>query len=301
MLLKSLVKMSAVVLAMALVVSAAKAQDPLPSRSGPAENLPPHKTPHTAEPPTGGHANLAAAATNPVANLIQLQIQDQYSWENHNSDGYSNDFLIQPVVPIPLPWEAVPLLITRTTLPYVSTPDLGTGVHRKHGFGDTTFLGLFTPNFGLKGQTIGFGPTLVFPTGGDNDFTGSGKWQAGPAVIYINTQTSTQWGLFSFAQFDIASTSSGEDRTHVSKLSIQPILTHHFGEGWFVGTPDNPQVYDFNTDKWTLQLGPQVGRVFNIGKQPVKMFGAVYHNPIDDAGPTAKWTAKVGITFLFPE
>ncbi len=44
----------------------------------PTENLPPHKTPHTAEPPTGGHANLAASATNPVANLIQFQIQDQH-------------------------------------------------------------------------------------------------------------------------------------------------------------------------------------------------------------------------------
>ncbi len=46
------------------------------------QSLPPHETPHTAEPPTGGHANLAAAATNPVANLIQFQIQDQYNWSN---------------------------------------------------------------------------------------------------------------------------------------------------------------------------------------------------------------------------
>jgi hypothetical protein len=265
----------------------------------PAKNLPPHKTPHTAEPPKGGHANLAAAATNPVANLIQFQIQDQYNWSNHNSSGYSNAFIIQPVIPFKLPWEAVPLLITRTTLPYVTTPDLPSGVGRHDGFGDLTFLGLFTPNFGLKGQTIGFGPTLVIPTAGDNDFTGSGKWQAGPAFVYINTKSSTQWGIFGFQQWDFASDNS--NREDVSKLSIQPILTHHFGEGWFVGSPDNPQVYDFKANEWTLQLGPQVGRVFKIGKQPVKFFGAVYHNPIDDNGATAKWTAKIGLTLLFPE
>jgi len=37
----------------------------------------PHVTPHKAEPPTGGHTNLAAAATNPIANLIQFQVQNQ--------------------------------------------------------------------------------------------------------------------------------------------------------------------------------------------------------------------------------
>jgi hypothetical protein len=142
---------------------------------------------------------------------------------------------------------------------------------------------------------------VVIPTAGDNEFTGSGKWQAGPAFVYINTQSSTQWGFFGFQQWSFASTDSGEGRPSVSKLSLQPFITHHFGEGWFVGSPDGPQVYNFDTKKWTLQLGPQVGRVFKIGKQPVKMFGAVYHNPIDDGGATAKWTAKIGLTFLFPE
>jgi hypothetical protein len=77
--------------------------------------------------------------------MIQFQVQDVYNWENHNSGGYGNNVIIQPVVPIPMPWEAVPMLITRTTIPYVSTPDLGPGVNRKHGFGDTSLLGLFTP------------------------------------------------------------------------------------------------------------------------------------------------------------
>jgi hypothetical protein len=266
----------------------------------PAENLPPHKTPHPAQPPKGGHANLAAAATNPVANLIQFQLQNQYNWDNHNSSGYSNEAIIQPVIPIKLPWKAVPLLVTRTTLPYVSTPDLDS-VGRQYGFGDTSFLALFNSSFGLKGQTFGLGPSVSIPTAGDNDFTGSGKWEAGPAFIYINTKSSTQWGIFGFQQWSFASSNSGGDRPSVSKLSIQPILTHHFGKGWFVGSPDNPQTYDFNSKKWTLNLGPQVGKVTKIGKRPVKFFGAIYHNPIDDNGATPKWTAKLGLTLLFPK
>ena len=109
----------------------------------------PHETPHKAEPPTGGHANLAAAATNPISNLVQFQLQDQYNWDNHDSSGYSNQFLIQPVAPFNMPFEKVPLLITRTTVPYVSTPDLGSPIHRKHGFGDTTFLAIALPKLNL--------------------------------------------------------------------------------------------------------------------------------------------------------
>ena len=63
----------------------------------------PHESPHTAEPPTGGHSSLAAAATNPIGNLIQLQLQNQYNWDSYNADGYSNAAIIQPVVPVKLP------------------------------------------------------------------------------------------------------------------------------------------------------------------------------------------------------
>jgi hypothetical protein len=111
---------------------------------------PPHESPHKAEPPTGGHKNLANAATNPIANLIQFQVQNQYNWENNNSSGYSNEFLLQPVIPIKTGSEKVPLLITRTTIPWVTTPNFGSPEHRKHGVGDTTLLVLGIPNFGLK-------------------------------------------------------------------------------------------------------------------------------------------------------
>ena len=107
------------------------------------KQLPPHQRPPLAHPaapagdPPAGQGSLAEAATNPIANMVQFQIQDVYAWDSHNSSGYANNIIIQPVIPIALPWEAVPVLITRTTIPYVSTPDLGPGVNRKHGFGDT--------------------------------------------------------------------------------------------------------------------------------------------------------------------
>ena len=262
---------------------------------------PAHEQPHTAEPPTGGHANLAAAATNPIANLVQFQMQNSYSPSNHNADGYSNVAVIQPVVPIKLPWDEVPLLVTRTTLPYISTPDLDGGIGRKDGFGDIVAQGYFLPKLKTKGVAAGLGYNLTIPSGGDNDFVGSGKWSLGPGAVYLNMQTpSWQWGLLSYSSFSFASANS--DRGSVSNVNIQPILTKHFSEGWYASVPDVPQTYDFMTDNWTLAIGPRVGKVTKFGKQPVNLFGQVTWNPLDnDDQVSSEWTFKVNVTFLFPK
>jgi hypothetical protein len=261
----------------------------------------PHETPHKAEPPAGGHGSLAKAATNPIANRVQFQLQNQYNWDNHKSSGYGNQFLIQPVAPFKMPFEKVPLLITRTTLPYVSTPNLGSPTHRKHGFGDTTFLALAVPDFKIEKTTIGVGISSVIPTAGDNDATGNGKWQLGPAAVYFNQQMkSIQWGLLGWHRFTIGETSSGSDKKNVTESSIQPVLIKHWDKGWYLGLQDVTWDYNHKSGKWTLPTGPRFGRVMKFGKQPVNLFGAVYYNPNSD-GPTSTWTAKINLTLLFPK
>jgi hypothetical protein len=265
------------------------------------KELPPHLRPPPSKAPANAKAaNLAEAATNPIANMVQFQVQNVYAWDSHNSSGYSNDVIIQPVIPVSLPWEAVPTLITRTTIPYVSTPDLGPGVNRKHGFGDTVALGLFTPKLKAKGIQVGLGYTLTLPTAGDNEFTGSGKWQAGPSFIYINMRTpNLQWGVFTYHEWSFAD--AQQHREAVSTLSLQPFITYHLKEGWYVGSPDNPQKYNFKNNKWTWAIGGQVGKVTRIGKLPVKLFVEILNNPENNAGPTYNWEAKFNLTMLFPE
>jgi len=261
----------------------------------------PHEAPHKAKPPKGGHSSLANAATNPIANLVQFQIQNVYTSNSYNSGGDSNAFLLQPVIPIALPSETVPLMVTRTTLPYISTPDLGDGINSKNGFGDITTLGIFIPKLETKGVMVGLGYNLIVPTAGDNDFTGSGKWSVGPSFAYFNLQTPTwQWGLLGYSAFSFADNSSG--REHVSNVSVQPILIKHFDEGWYMGLADVPQTYDFNANEWTFALGPRLGRVTKFGKQPVNLFGQFYYNPNDDTDEVApEWSYKLNLTFLFPE
>ena len=265
----------------------------------------PHESPHKAEPPTGGHSSLANAATNPIANLVQFQLQNQYTASSYNADGDSNVFVLQPVIPIKLSSETVPLLVTRTTLPYINTPDLDGGIGTKEGFGDITALGVFIPKLETKGVMIGIGYNLVIPTAGSNEFTGSGKWSLGPSLVYFNAQTpSWQWGILGYSAFSFASNDTGQDfhREHVSNVSLQPFLVKHFDEGWYLGTADVPQTYDFNANEWTFALGPRLGKVTKFGKQPVNLFAQFSYNPNDDTDEVApEWSYKLNLTFLFPK
>ena len=265
----------------------------------------PHESPHKAEPPTGGHSSLANAATNPIANLIQFQVQNAYTSSNYNASGDSNAFIVQPVIPIKLPFESVPLFITRTTLPYINTPDIDGGVGTKEGFGDIVTLGFALPKLETKGVMVGVGYNLTIPTAGSNDFTGSGKWSIGPGAVYFNMQTpSWQWGILGYSSFSFADNDTGQDahRRHVSSVSLQPIVVKHFDEGWYAGLPDTPHTYDFRTEEWTLAWGGRVGKVTKFGKQPVNLFGQAIYNSNDDTDEIApEWTYKINATFLFPK
>jgi hypothetical protein len=195
----------------------------------------------------------------------------------------------------------MPTMITRTTLPYVTTtdqPDVG----RKYGFGDTTLL--LVGNIPIaKGQMIGLGTSLVFPTGGSNEFTGSGKWQAGPAWAYVNTMfKGWQLGAFGFQHWDYANGDTGSDKPYVSNHSVQPLIVKHFGKGWYVRAQDNPWKYDFRLNNWSMPTGPAVGKVFKLGKMPINFYTGVYYDPMthNDASSNT-WSWKVNLTFLFPK
>jgi hypothetical protein len=256
---------------------------------------------HPDVPDHPAHADLAEEATNPVAPLMSFRAQYQNSPSYYNADSYSQAVIGQAVIPVPLDSKAVPMLITRTTIPYLSTPDLGEPVNRKHGFGDTDLLTFFIPNFGLKGHTLGFGASVGIPTGGDNEFTGSGQWTLGPTFVYLNTKTKgIQWGLLAFQDLDVASTRS--DAADVDKISLQPIFTWHLSEGWYVSAPDLLQTYDNETNEWSTNIGAVVGRVFPWKKQHLQMFGGVYYNSEDNDDIVAgEWTLKFNVSFLLPE
>jgi len=242
-------------------------------------------------------SNLAEKATNPIADLIQLQIQDQFNWKNHNIDSSSNTFIVQPVIPVKLPWDAVPLMVTRTTATFISTPDFGSPIGRQNSLGDISIIAPMMPDLGIEGITIGIGPALSAPLA-SNDLTGSGKWSGGPVAVILNARTKgLQWGILGWHLWSFAGES---DRADVSQTFFQPFVVKHFDKGWYAGTPDVPGTYNWKSDNWTFPLGLRIGRVTKIGKQPINLFAEAFTSPWDD-GFSPKWSVKLNFTLLFPK
>jgi len=132
------------------------------------------------------HSNLTTAATNPVGALVQVQLQDLYTPNSRNSEGYANAAIFQVVAPISLPeggyFEG---LITRMSLPIVTTPEINGD--RETGLGDLTSIIAATHTEAQGGKEFfTWGPVLgsIVPTANKRE-TGSGVLSLGPGLIAL--------------------------------------------------------------------------------------------------------------------
>jgi len=115
---------------------------------------------------------------------------------------------------------------------------------------------------------LGVGGSFVFPTATD-DLTGEGKWQAGPAAVYTNLAVpNLQWGVLTYQNFSLFGTGEGDDRPDVSRLFVQPILTYQLDAGWCAAVQDDPMSFDFESGDVSIPVGPKIGHVGKLGKQP---------------------------------
>ena len=248
------------------------------------------------------HADLAEQATNPVAPLVQLQFQNNSVIESNAGDGYSNAFVVQPVIP----WGIGKVnILSRITFPLlINTPDLPDPVGHEHGTGDTVALNFATFNVG-KGTfwqgMIGPGLTFTIPTA-SSDFTGEGKYQAGPGFVYLNTGTKgLQWGVFFYQQWSFADGSNEDNRRNVSKFYIQPIITKHFSKGRYIALQDFLWTMDSkDNNRWSLPTGLRFGQVRALGKQKVNLFIEPWYD-ISGNNNGNEWGIKFNLTLLFPQ
>src|SRR6185295_13747531 len=86
---------------------------------------------------------LAKLAQNPVGNLISLPFQNNTNLNFGPDKGTQNVLNIQPVIPISVndEWN----VITRTIVPVIHMPSLGSGIDSKDGIGDTVLTAFLSP------------------------------------------------------------------------------------------------------------------------------------------------------------
>ncbi len=250
------------------------------------------------------HESLASKATNPISNLVQLQFQNSFIPDSYESTGYSNVFLVQPVIPIKLSDDGFfKFMITRTTLPVITTPDFDGPGSGTTGLGDMNIVALpvHEQKIGSWGAMWGVGLASDIPTATDHR-TGSGKFTLGPsAVLMLLPNKSVQGGILAYHKWEVAGDS---DRSYVSMTTVQPLFTYHFEElfgqeGWYAGFGDTMWTYDWNAQQLDLPISVRFGRVFKAGKVPLSVFFEPFGRPVNN-GPTGKYGFKLNVTFLFP-
>lgn len=237
-------------------------------------------------------ADLARAAQNPVADMISLPFQNNFLFDSAFDSVWNLN--IQPVIPFSLndDWN----LITRTIAPFYAMENAPAGFD-SIGMGDINFTGFISPKDD-SGFMWGVGPILSFPTATD-DIYGSGKWSAGPSFV----------GLYSGGPWVVGGLLSNQwsyagdgDRDEVNAFLFQPFINYNFSTG-FYATFAPIMTADWTADsseRWTIPLGGGVGKVFNIGGQPVNTSLQAYYN-VERPEGGAEWSARFQVQLLFPK
>jgi hypothetical protein len=159
----------------------------------------------------------------------------------------------------------------RFTLPLATSPsgyDSTGHATYKSGVGDLNFFATYTLSKANAKVLLGIGPQVVIPTG-SNNFTGSGKWQLGGALVVFNIGSpALQYGALITYQTSIAGQA---DRAATSLLVIQPVGIFQLGKGAYLRS-SAPWNFDLHNNTYYIPLGIGVGHVMKAGKTVFNIF-----------------------------
>jgi hypothetical protein len=184
----------------------------------------------------------------------------------------SSEWLIQPVMPIPLNKKTGLTLMNRPALPiFLNDP-----VPKKNamggfaGFDDLSGIGDLTIQSSLgKMQPTGFGmymwgvgADLIFPTA-SKDELGSEKYSAGPVAMLVGFTKNYTFGGVASHVWSYAGDSSRED---VNQTQLQFIYFKQLGGGWQIG--DNPtwmiKLNEDSDEKYDIPIGLGIFKTTHI-------------------------------------
>jgi hypothetical protein len=248
-------------------------------------------------------ADLAAAAQNPVANMISLPLQNNTLFGIGPGDDTGNVLNIQPVIPVNVgEWN----IVTRTIVPLIYVPDLTEGLPdlpegadrgSTFGLGDINFTAFLSP--AKPGALIwGIGPSFGLRTA-TSDRTGSGKWTVGPSAVLLSTPKPWVFGLL---VRNLWSYAGDGDRADVNQFLAQPFINYNLPKGWYLTTsPIVTANWEADNDeRWTVPIGGGFGKIFSLGTQPMNAQVQSFYN-VEHPKFGPDWSLRFQLQFLFPQ
>jgi hypothetical protein len=216
-------------------------------------------------------ATLAKAAQNPVANMVSLPLQWNYTTAGGLDSSTALVLNVQPVLPVPIGerW----LIVSRTVVPFVSLP-LPNG-RQTSGIADIQEQAYFTKAKPGK-YTWALGPIFSFPTA-TNFITRTGQWGLGPTAValampghwVIGTLVNNIWRIGGAAHGDV-----------LNAFTVQPFINYNLPRAWAISTaPLITSNWSAPSDqRWTVPIGLGFSKVTHIAEQPFNLELQYYHN-----------------------
>lgn len=240
-------------------------------------------------------SEMAKQAQNPIANLISVPIENDFSPHTGINKEDSYVLELKPVVPFRLSDQWT--LITRTIIPVIQVPDLAPGVPATTGLGDVNVSLFLSP--AKAGPVIwGAGPIISFPTA-TADILGTKKTSAGPTVVVLRSHG--HW-LFGALVNNLSSVAGPSARANVNQMLMQPFANYNLKHGWYLtSSPIITANWEVNSNqRWTAPVGGGAGKIVRFGKQPVNMYAQVFRNAERPDG-TSSWSVRFQAQLLFPK
>ncbi len=198
---------------------------------------------------------VAAELANPLAPVTSLSVQYRAEFGMGPDDATHHVLRLQPSFFVPRPGGAAFLLRTIVPLRSISWPSGASGL------GDVTLVPYYVPDTGSP-TFVGYGAALNLPSATD-DALGSGRWSAGPAILFARTGQPMTWG--GLAQH-VWSFGGDASRGRVNVTTVQPFATWLLGGGWSAGV--NAEA-SYNHElpsgsRWTVPVAASLSRVLPL-------------------------------------
>jgi hypothetical protein len=238
---------------------------------------------------------LQKAVQNPVASLISVPVQNNSNFSVGPYDRTQDVLNVQPVIPARLNerWN----LITRIIQPIVWQPYPNSNTGGEYGLGDMNPTFFLSP--AKSGKVIwGVGPAFVIPTA-TNPILGQGKFSLGPSLVALAQPGHWTIGVLGNNVWSVAGSGG---RPAVNQMLLQYFVNYNLKKGWYVSVSPiiTANWKAASGDVWTVPFGGGIGRVTNLGFQPVNITAQFYANPVRPNGASS-WGMRLQIAFLFPK
>jgi hypothetical protein len=219
---------------------------------------------------------LARQVENPVSQLSAIPVQYQSEFGIGPTNLARTTVSIRPTIALPVSPDMS--LVSRTTVPLVSEPDVARGAGTTTGLGDVSEL-LYVVPPPVSNVIWGVGPGVSLPTASAPEL-GAGQLAAGPTAAVLIQPTPVTLGVLAVQMWSVA---GPPDRPYTSQLSVIGLADYRFPRGWYVQTQPNITANwraGSLRNMWTVPLGGGVGKVLHIGDVHFNVSVAAYWNVV---------------------